>query len=160
MTINEQKITPFLWFDKQAEEAANFYVSIFKGSKILNTSHYSEGAPLPAGTVMTVDFELQGQRFVGLNGGPVFNFTPAVSFSINCKDSDEVDYFWSRLTEGGEEGQCGWLVDKFGVSWQVVPSELGELMSNPDPVKATKVVQAMMKMKKIDVKVLKEAAES
>jgi len=153
-----QKITPYLWFDGQAEEAVNFYTSIFKNSKVLNVSRYAEGGPGPAGSVMTATFELNGQEFMALNGGPQYKFTEAISFLVNCKDQKEVDELWSKLTEGsGEEGPCGWLKDKFGVSWQIIPTALGELMSDPDPEKAGRVVQAMLKMKKIDVSTLQRA---
>ncbi|RPI89470.1 MAG: VOC family protein [Chloroflexi bacterium] len=153
-----QKITPYLWFDGQAEEAVNFYTSIFKNSKVLNVSRYAEGGPGPAGSVMTAAFELNGQEFMALNGGPQYKFTEAISFLVNCKDQKEVDELWSKLTEGnGEEGPCGWLKDKFGVSWQIIPTALGELMSDPDPEKAGRVVQAMLKMKKIDVSTLQRA---
>jgi len=153
-----QKITPFLWFDNQAEEAMNFYVSIFKDSKVLSISRYGEGAPVPAGTVMTASFQIEGQQFTALNGGPLFSFTPAISFVIDCKTQEEVDHYWEKLTEGGEEVQCGWLKDKFGVSWQVVPEALGRLLNNPDPNKAQQVMQAMFAMKKIDISQLEEAA--
>jgi predicted 3-demethylubiquinone-9 3-methyltransferase (glyoxalase superfamily) len=152
-----QKITPFLWFEDQAEEAINFYTSIFKNSKILNVARYGEGGPGPAGSVMTATFELDGQEFTALNGGPQYKFTEAISFLVNCKNQKEVDELWSKLTEGGEEGPCGWLKDKFGVSWQIIPTALGELMSDPDPEKAGRVVQAMLKMKKIDVAALQRA---
>jgi predicted 3-demethylubiquinone-9 3-methyltransferase (glyoxalase superfamily) len=151
------KITPFLWFDSQAEEAANFYVSIFENSKILNISRYGEAGPGPKGTVMTVQFVLDGQEFIGLNGGPHFQFTEAVSFSINCTSQAEVDEFWEKLSAGGEEGPCGWLKDRYGLSWQVNPTVLGELLNDPDPTKAKRVMDAMLKMKKIDIAALKEA---
>jgi len=154
-----QKITPFLWFDNQAEEAMNFYVSVFKDSKVLSISRYGEGAPLPAGTVMTASFQIEGQQFTALNGGPVFSFTPAISFVIHCSTQEEVDHYWETLTEGGEEVQCGWLKDKFGVSWQVVPEALGRLLNNPDPIKAQRAMQAMFTMKKIDIRQLQEAAD-
>jgi len=154
-----QKITPFLWFDNQAEEAMNFYVSIFKDSKVLSISRYGEGAPVPAGTVMTASFQIEGQQFTALNGGPLFSFTPAISFVIDCKTQEEVDHYWEKLTEGGEEVQCGWLKDKFGVSWQVVPEVLGRLLNNPDPNKAQRAMQAMFTMKKIDISQLQEAAD-
>jgi predicted 3-demethylubiquinone-9 3-methyltransferase (glyoxalase superfamily) len=153
------KITPFLWFDNNAEEAAHFYASIFKNSKIVNISHYTEGAPLPAGTVLTVDFELEGQKFIALNGGPVFHFTEAISFSVNVETQAELDDLWNKLSAGGEEGQCGWLKDKFGLSWQIVPSVLGQLMSQPDPVKAANVTAALLKMKKLDIAALQRAAQ-
>lgn len=154
------RITPFLWFDTQAEEAANFYVSIFKNSRVGKVSRYPEGSPAPAGTVMTVDFELDGQAFIALNAGPHFKFNEAVSFSIDCKSQEEVDYYWSRLTaDGGEESMCGWLKDKYGLSWQVNPSILGELMTDPDKEKAKRVMQAMLQMKKIDIPTLQRAAQ-
>ena len=149
-----QKITPFLWFDNQAEEAAAFYVSIFKNSKILSIVR-SE----PEGGVMTVEFQLDGQKFVALNGGPRFKFTEAVSFVINCETQQEVDEYWEKLLEGGEEGMCGWLKDKYGLSWQIVPAVLTELLQDKDAVKAKRVMEAMLKMKKIDIKTLKQAYE-
>jgi predicted 3-demethylubiquinone-9 3-methyltransferase (glyoxalase superfamily) len=155
-----QKITTFLWFDNKAEAAANFYVSIFKNSKIVSISRYSEGAPGPAGTAMTVNFELDGQEFIALNGGPQFKFTEAISLFVNCATQEEVDYFWSELTaDGGQESRCGWLKDKFGLSWQIVPTALGELLGNKDRKKAQRAMQAMLKMKKIDIGELKRAAE-
>lgn len=153
-----QRITPFLWFDTQAEEAMNFYVSIFKNSKVLTVNRYGEAGPGPKGTVMTASFLLDGQEFVALNGGPVYQITPAVSFVVNCETQDEVDSYWEQLTAGGQEVQCGWLRDKFGVSWQVVPKALPSLLSNPDPAKAQRVMAAMMKMKKIDIPALQRAA--
>ncbi len=151
-----QKITPFLWFDNQAEEAAKFYVSLFKNSKILNVARYGEGAPLPKGTVMTVDFVLEGERFTALNGGPMFKFTEAISLLVNCETQAEVDRLWSKLTSnGGEESQCGWLKDKYGLSWQIIPTALGELLSSPDPEKARRAMTAMLKMKKIVIEDLK-----
>jgi len=153
------KITPFLWFDNQAEEAANLYVSIFKNSKILNITRYGEAGPGPAGTVMTVNFQLDGQEFIALNGGPQFKFTEAISFSVNCKSQEEVDELWAKLTEGGEEGPCGWLKDKYGLSWQINPTVLGEMLNDPDPEKAQRVMAAMLQMKKIDIKGLKQAYE-
>jgi predicted 3-demethylubiquinone-9 3-methyltransferase (glyoxalase superfamily) len=154
-----QKITTFLWFDNQAEEAAKLYVSLFKDSKITNVSRYGEGGPRPAGTAMIVNFQLAGQEYMALNGGPVFKFTEATSLFVNCETQEEVDRLWNKLTEGGEESQCGWLKDKFGLSWQIVPTALGELMGDPDPVKSQRVLQAMLKMKKIDVAGLKRAYE-
>ncbi|QXW02105.1 MULTISPECIES: VOC family protein [Rhodococcus] len=153
-------ITPCLWFDTQAEEAAQFYISVFGKGKIIGIERYGEGSPSgqPAGSVMTVVFELDGQRFTGLNGGPMFTFSEAVSFEIPCADQAEVDHYWSALTEGGEESQCGWLKDKFGLSWQVVPNRLIELMQDPDRTKAQRVMDAMMQMKKIDVAELERAA--
>ena len=152
-----QKITPFLWFDNQAEEAMNFYMSVFKNSKIVSVSRYGDSGPGPKGSVMVASFELEGQRFSALNGGPQFKFTEAISFLIDCKTQDEVDYFWNRLTEGGHESQCGWLKDKFGLSWQVIPDTLGKYLSDPDPAKAGRVMMAMLKMKKIIVADLQKA---
>jgi predicted 3-demethylubiquinone-9 3-methyltransferase (glyoxalase superfamily) len=153
-----QKITPFLWFDNQAEEAMNFYVSIFKNSKVLSVARYGEGGPGPKGMVMTAKFQLDGQEFIALNGGPHFKFTEAISFSVDCKTQEEVDEFWEKLSAGGEEGQCGWLKDKYGLSWQINPTVLGELLNDPDPQKSKRVMEAMLKMKKIDIKALKQAA--
>ena len=158
-----QRITPFLWFDSQAEEAARFYTSIFKKSKILKISRYDESGPKttgrPPGSVMTVAFQLDGQEFLALNGGPVFRFTEAISLVVNCKTQAEVDYYWKKLSAGGAEVQCGWLKDKYGLSWQVVPTVLGELLSGKDAAKAQRVMQAMLKMVKMDIKKLKEAAK-
>jgi predicted 3-demethylubiquinone-9 3-methyltransferase (glyoxalase superfamily) len=152
-------ITPFLWFDTQAEEAANFYVSIFKNSRILEVTRYGDAGPGPKGSAMTVEFDLDGQRFIGLNGGPHFKFTEAISFSIECGTQAEVDDYWRKLTaDGGQEGQCGWLRDRFGLSWQVNPKILGELLADPDPAKANRVMEAMLKMKKIDIAALKKAS--
>lgn len=153
-----QRITPFLWFDTQAEEAMNFYVSIFKNSKVLTVNRYGDAGPGPKGTVMTANFLLDGQEFVALNGGPVYQITPAVSFVVNCETQEEVDAYWEQLTAGGQEIQCGWLQDKFGVSWQVVPKALVSLLSDPDAAKAQRVMAAMMKMKKIDIPALQHAA--
>ena len=152
-----QKITPFLWFDHQAEEAANFYVSVFKNSKILSVSRYGEGAPRPAGTAMIINFQIDGQDFMALNGGPEFKFTEAVSLFVNCETQEEVDTYWEKLSAGGEKGQCGWLKDRYGLSWQIVPTALGELMSDPDPEKSRRVMEAMLKMSKIDINALKRA---
>lgn len=153
-----QKIRPFLWFDNQAEEAINFYVSLFDDAEVLEVSRYPEGGPGPAGQVMTASFRLAGQEFLALNGGPQYQFTEAVSFLIDCKDQAEVDYFWEKLTEGGgEPGPCGWLKDHFGLSWQVIPTVLGELIGGPDPAKAGRAVQAMLQMSKIDIAKLQEA---
>lgn len=152
-----QKITPFLWFDNQAEEAMNFYVSIFKNSKVLSVSRYGEGAPASKGTVMTANFELDGQVFTALNGGPMFKFSPATSFVVHCETQAEVDYYWDKLGAGGKPNQCAWLDDKFGVTWQIVPNILIELLSDPDPVKAGRVMQAMMQMTKIDIAALQQA---
>ncbi len=156
-----QKITPFLWFDDQAETAANLYVSIFKNSKITNINRYGEGGPQPAGTAFIVNFELDGQEFTALNAGPEFKFNEAISFYVNCEGQAEVDDLWAKLTaDGGEESQCGWLKDKFGVSWQIVPTRLGELTGDPDPVKAQRVIQAMLQMKKIEIDQLQQAYDS
>jgi predicted 3-demethylubiquinone-9 3-methyltransferase (glyoxalase superfamily) len=153
------KIIPNLWFDSEAEEAAGFYCSVFKNSRILSTTRYPEGAPGPAGSVMTVDFELDGERFVGINGGPQFPFTEAVSFQIDCEDQAEVDYFWERLTEGGQEIQCGWLKDRYGLSWQVVPKGMEEIFDDADPARAQRAFKAMESMVKLDVATLLAAAD-
>jgi predicted 3-demethylubiquinone-9 3-methyltransferase (glyoxalase superfamily) len=153
-------IRPFLWFDSQAEEAAHHYVSIFPNSRILGVSRYGDAGPGPAGSVMTVAFELDGQAFLALNGGPHFKFTEAISFLVDCKTQDEVDRYWERLSDGGEQGPCGWLKDRFGLSWQVVPAALGELLGDPDPRKAKRVVEAMLRMKKLDIAELRRARES
>ena len=157
-----QKITPFLWFDTQAEDAVNYYVSIFKNSKIVHVARYGEDAAKvsgrPKGSVMTVAFQLDGQPFVALNGGPVFSFTPAISFMVDCKTQGEVDHLWDKLSAGGEPQQCGWLRDKYGVTWQIVPSVLGELMGDPDPAKSQRVMQAMLQMTRLDIKALQQAA--
>ena len=155
----QQRIVTNLWFDTEAEEAADFYTSVFKNSRVVSRSHYPEGAPREAGMVMTVDFELDGQRFVGINGGDEFKFSEAVSFAITCADQDEIDYYWDRLTEGGEEGPCGWLRDRYGLSWQVVPSEMEELFAGPDTARAARAMQAMFGMKKLDLAALKAAAD-
>jgi predicted 3-demethylubiquinone-9 3-methyltransferase (glyoxalase superfamily) len=152
-----QKINPFLWFNNQAEEAAKFYVSIFKNSGVKKIVHYGKAGPGPEGSVMTVAFELEGQEFTALNGGPVYKFTEAISFVVNCNSQEEVDYYWDKLTEDGEEGVCGWLKDKYGLSWQIVPTVMVEMMSDPDPEKAKRVTEAMLQMVKIDIKTLKEA---
>jgi predicted 3-demethylubiquinone-9 3-methyltransferase (glyoxalase superfamily) len=153
-----QKITPMLWFDNQAEEAMNFYIAVFKNSKVLSVARYGDAGPGPKGSVMTAAFELDGQKFTALNGGPIFRFTEAVSFVINVKTQEEVDYYWSKLTgDGGQESMCGWLKDKFGLSWQVVPEALIELIQVKDPKKSQRVMQAMMKMKKIIIKDLQDA---
>jgi predicted 3-demethylubiquinone-9 3-methyltransferase (glyoxalase superfamily) len=152
-----QKITPFLWFDNNAEEAMNFYTSVFKDSKQVKVSRYPEGAPAPAGSVMVAEFELEGQRFIALNGGPQFKFTEAVSFVVNCETQEEVDYYWSRLTaDGGAESMCGWLKDKFGLSWQITPAIMYKLYSG-DPASAQRVMQAMLQMKKLDIQKLQDA---
>ena len=152
-----QKITPFLWFDSRAEEAANFYVSIFKNSKIVSVARYGEGAPEPKGTVMTVTFQLDGQEFMALNGGPHFTFSPAISFFVNCETQQEVDELWEKLSAGGQKERCGWLKDKYGLSWQIIPSALGRLMGDKDPAKAKRVMQAMLQMTKIDIAGLQRA---
>ena len=152
-----QRITPFLWFNDNAEEAINLYTSIFPNSKIGSVTRYGEGAPRPAGAVMTANFELDGLEFVALNGGPHFSFSPAISFYVSCKTQAEVDDLWEKLAEGGEEQQCGWVKDRFGLSWQIVPTVLGELMGDPDPVKAQRVMQAMLKMGKLDIAALQQA---
>lgn len=153
----KQKITPFLWFDNNAEEAMNFYVSIFKDSKIINLRRYPPAVTGQDGTVITGTFQLEGQPFMALNGGPHFTFSPAISLFVNCETAEEVDHLWEKLSEGGSIQQCGWLKDKFGVSWQIIPSLLGELLGDPDPVKSGNVMQAMLKMKKIDSAGLIEA---
>ncbi len=156
-----QKITPFLWFDNQAEQAVKFYTSVFKKSKIVTIARYDKAAEKvasrPAGSVMTVEFEIEGQRFIALNGGPIFKFTEAVSFVVNCKTQAEVDYYWKRLSAGGKEVQCGWLRDKYGLSWQIVPAILGDLMATKDKAKSQRVMQAMLQMVKLDIKALKQA---
>jgi predicted 3-demethylubiquinone-9 3-methyltransferase (glyoxalase superfamily) len=155
-----QKITPFLWFDTQAEEAANFYCSLFKNSKIDSVTRYGPGSPLPEGTVMSVNFTLAGQEFMALNGGPEFKFTEAVSMFVNCETQAEVDELWQKLTaNGGEESMCGWLKDKYGLSWQIIPRALGGLIGGSDPVKAQRAMVAMLQMHKIDVAVLQRAYE-
>jgi predicted 3-demethylubiquinone-9 3-methyltransferase (glyoxalase superfamily) len=153
-----KKITPCLWFDTEGEEAAEFYTSVFPNSKIGEISRYGSAGPRPEGTVMTVSFELDGQEFVALNGGPDFTFNEAVSFQVACEDQDEVDSYWSALAEGGEEGPCGWLKDKFGLSWQIIPKRLPELLGDPDPERAQRVMAAMLTMKKIEVDKLERAA--
>jgi len=152
-----QKITPCLWFDTEAEEAAHFYTSIFKNSRIVDISRYGEAGPRPAGMVMTAAFELDGQEFTALNGGPDFKFNEAVSFQVSCETQEEVDEFWNRLTEGGEPGPCGWLKDKYGVSWQIIPTALNELLSDPDPEKSQRAMKAMLEMSKIDIEALRRA---
>jgi predicted 3-demethylubiquinone-9 3-methyltransferase (glyoxalase superfamily) len=155
-----ERTTPCLWFDTQGEEAANFYVSVFPNSRIVRVSRYGEAGPRAAGMVMTVDFELDGRSYIALNGGPDFTFSEAVSFQINCADQEEVDYYWSKLSEGGEEGPCGWLKDRFGLSWQVVPTALNELVNDPDPAKSQAVMRAMLGMRKIVVSELEAAYEA
>jgi predicted 3-demethylubiquinone-9 3-methyltransferase (glyoxalase superfamily) len=156
-----QKITPFLWFDNQAEEAVNFYTSVFKNSKIGTVARYGESGPGPKGSVMTIMFELDGQDFMALNGGPIFKFTEAISLMVNCEDQEEIDYFWEKLSaDGGKEVECGWLKDKYGLFWQVVPKILGELVQSKDPEKSERVMKALMQMKKLDIAQLKQAAEA
>ena len=165
-----QKITTFLWFDDQAEEAAEFYVSVFRarreahggggGSEILDVSRYGEAGPRTPGSVMTVSFRLDGQEYVALNGGPEFTFTEAISLSVDCESQAEVDQLWAALTDGGEEGPCGWLKDRYGLSWQINPRRLGELLSDPDPGRATRAMRAMLQMRKIDIAELERAAEA
>jgi len=155
----KQRIVPNLWFDTEAEEAASFYISVFKNSRIANVTHYHEAAPREAGMVMTVEFELDGQRFVGINGGPEFKFDEAVSFQIDCEDQEEVDYYWDRLSEGGEEGPCGWLKDRYGLSWQVVPAGMEEVFADSDPERAKRAMEAMLKMGKLDIAALRSAAD-
>lgn len=157
MSLQSQKITPFLWFDSQAEEAAHFYTSVFKNSKISTVTRYGDAGPGPKGSVQTIAFELEGQKFTALNGGPHFKFTEAISFVVNCETQEEVDQYWNRLTEGGHEVQCGWLKDKYGLSWQIVPTALFRLLQNPDPAKTNRVMQAMFKMKKLDIAALENA---
>ena len=152
-----QKITPFLWFDNNAEEASLFYTSIFKNSKVLEVSRWGEGGPGPEGSVLTMRFQLEGQEFQALNGGPQFKFTEAISLSVDCQSQEEVDELWEKLSEGGSEDQCAWLKDRFGLSWQIVPRALPGLLADPDPEKSKRVIEAMLKMKKIDIKALQEA---
>lgn len=155
-----QKIVPFLWFDRQAEEAANFYVSIFKGSKLGRVRRYGEGGPAPKGSVMSAEFQLDGQDFIALNGGPQFKFSPAISFFVNCETQTEVDELWEKLSAGGKKDRCGWLTDKFGVSWQIIPTALGKLMGDPDPEKSSRVMKAMLRMDKIDINTLRQAYDN
>ena len=154
-----KKITPFLWFGGKAEEAMNFYVSIFDNSKVLGINRYGEAGPGPKGSVMTASFVLDGQEFVALNGGQQFTFSPAISFVVHCETQDEVDRFWERLSEGGEKLSCGWLQDKYGVSWQIVPAAMIELLNDADPAKSNRVMQAMLQMTKIDIEALRRAYE-
>lgn len=155
-----QKITPYLWFDNQAEEAINLYVSIFNNSKIVSETRYGEGGPFPAGSLMSATFELEGQQFMALNGGPNFKFNEAISLFVTCETQEEIDELWTKLTaNGGEEGRCGWLKDKFGVSWQIVPAVLGEMMNDKDSEKSHRAMQAMFQMNKLDINLLKEAYE-
>jgi len=151
------KLTPCLWFDTQGEEAANLYTSLFPNSRIVNVSYYGEAGPRPAGTVLTVEFELDGEPFLALNGGPEYQFTEAISYQVACEDQAEVDYYWNNLSAGGEAGPCGWLKDKFGMSWQVVPTVLPKLLADPDRVKAERAMKAMMSMGKLDVAALQRA---
>jgi predicted 3-demethylubiquinone-9 3-methyltransferase (glyoxalase superfamily) len=153
-----RKLTPCLWFDTEGEDAATFYTSFFPNSRILEVAHYGSAGPRAEGTVMTVSFELDGQEFIALNGGPDFTFNEAISFEVSCESQEEVDRFWSTLSEGGEEGPCGWLKDKFGVSWQIVPTRLVELLTDPDREKAQRVMAAMLKMRKIEIDELERAA--
>ena len=153
------ELTPMLWFDTEAEQAAEFYTSVFSNSKIVEVTHYGSAGPRPAGMVMTVVFELDGQKFVALNGGPDFSFSEAISFVVYCETQEEVDTYWETLSEGGEEGPCGWLKDKFGLSWQVTPTALPRLLADPDTEKAQRVMAAMLEMKKIDIEALERAAE-
>ena len=154
-----QKITPFLWFDGKAEEAMNFYISIFKNSKVGRVTRYGEAGPGPKGTVMSATFQLEGQEFMALNGGPQFTFTPAISFFVNCETQQEVDELWEKLSEGGKKDRCGWLKDKYGLSWQIIPSALGRMLGDKDPEKSKRVMEAMLQMDKIDIKGLQEAYE-
>ncbi|HKP89948.1 MAG TPA: VOC family protein [Thermoleophilaceae bacterium] len=156
--MKQQRIVPNLWFDTEAEEAAKFYVSVFKNSRLVSQTHYTENSMREAGTVMTVEFELDGQRFVGINGGPQFKFDEAISFQITCKDQEEVDHYWEKLTDGGEEGPCGWCKDRFGLWWQVVPTGMDVILSDPDSERASRAMQAMLKMRKLDIAELERAA--
>jgi predicted 3-demethylubiquinone-9 3-methyltransferase (glyoxalase superfamily) len=153
------RITPNLWFDTEAEEAANYYISVFKNSRITAVTHYTDAGPRPAGEVMTVEWELDGQKFVGINGGPMFKFSEAVSFQIDCDTQEDIDYYWERLADGGEEGPCGWLKDRYGLSWQVVPTGMDELFADPDKSRATRAMEAMLKMGKLDIATLRNAAD-
>jgi predicted 3-demethylubiquinone-9 3-methyltransferase (glyoxalase superfamily) len=155
-----QKITPFLWFDNQAEEAANFYVSLLKNSKIGSIRRYGDAGPGPKGSVMSVIFQLEGQEFFALNGGPHFKFTPAISLFVNCENQQEVDELWEKLSAGGRKDRCGWLQDRYGLSWQIIPTALSQLMSDPDPTKSNRVMKAMLQMDKIDIARLKDAYEN
>ena len=154
-----QKIIPFLWFDGKAEEAMNFYTSIFKNSKIVSVTRYGKGGPGPAGTVMTGTFQLEGQEFMALNGGPQFKFNEALSFFVNCETQEEIDELWNKLSEGGKKGRCGWLKDKYGLSWQIVPPVLGEMLKDKDPEKSKRVMNALLQMDKLDIKSLRQAYE-
>ena len=152
-----QKITPFLWFDGKAEEAINFYTSIFKNSKIVSLSRWGDGSPFPKGQIMSATFELHGQQFYAIDAGPQFKFTPAISLFVNCETQEEVDYFWEQLAAGGQKQPCGWLQDKFGVSWQIISSVLGEMLQDQDAAKSQRVMAAMLQMEKIDIKILQQA---
>jgi predicted 3-demethylubiquinone-9 3-methyltransferase (glyoxalase superfamily) len=154
-----QRIVPSLWFDTEAEQAADFYTSVFKNSRIVSVARYTEAGPREAGTVMTVEFELDGQRFIGINGGDQFKFSEAVSFQVNCDTQEDVDYYWEKLTDGGSEGPCGWCKDKFGLSWQVTPAGMDEMFGDPDPERARRAMEAMFKMKKLDLATLQAAAD-
>jgi len=154
-----QKITPFLWFDGKAEEAMNFYVSIFKNSRVGRVTRYGDGGPGPKGTVMSATFQLEGQDFYALNGGPQYKFTPAISLFVSCESQAEVDDLWEKLSDGGRKDRCGWLQDKYGLSWQIIPSVLGTLLQDKDPARASRVMQAMLAMDKIDIKRLQEARD-
>jgi predicted 3-demethylubiquinone-9 3-methyltransferase (glyoxalase superfamily) len=154
-----QRITPFLWFNDNAEQAVNFYLSVFKNSKITDITHYGDAGPGPKGSVMTLAYQLDGQDFVAINGGPSYTISPAISFVVNCDTQEEIDYYWEKLSAGGKEVQCGWLQDKFGVSWQIVPPLLIELIGDPDKAKADRVMKAMLKMIKLDINAIKEAAK-
>jgi len=155
----QQQLVPNLWFENEALEAAEFYVSIFPSSKILDVAHFTEAGPRPAGTVMSVEFELNGNRIVGINGGPEYTFSEATSLQIRCDDQEEIDHYWERLTEGGEEGPCGWLKDRYGFSWQVTPADLDRMFSGPDPARARRAMEAMFGMKKLDIEALRAAAD-
>ena len=159
MTINKQKITPFLWFDGKAEQAANFYVSVFRNSKVLSVTRYGEAGPGPKGSVMSAVFQLEGQEFYALNGGPQFKFSPAISMFVNCETQQEVDELWEKLSAGGKTNRCGWLDDKFGLTWQIIPTTLGRLLQDKDAAKANRVMKAMMQMDKIDIARLQQAYE-
>jgi predicted 3-demethylubiquinone-9 3-methyltransferase (glyoxalase superfamily) len=154
-----QKITPFLWFDDKAEEAMHFYVSIFENSKVGTISRYGDAGPGPKGSAMSVTFELEGQQFMALNGGPLYKFSPAISLFVSCETQEEVDELWAKLTAGGKEDRCGWLVDKYGLSWQIIPKGLGEMLTDPDPEKSQRAMKAMLQMGKLDIQALKRACE-
>jgi predicted 3-demethylubiquinone-9 3-methyltransferase (glyoxalase superfamily) len=155
----QQKITPNLWFDSEAEEAVRFYTSVFRDSRIVKVAHFPEGAPRPAGMVMTVEFELEGQRYIAINGGPEFKFDEAISLQVTCDTQEEVDYYWERLSDGGEEGPCGWLKDRYGLSWQVTPKGMDDLFTDSDPERAQRAMQAMLPMRKLDIETLRRAAD-